>query len=238
MLTIEVREIEVDKAYVDAHPGAHLGPGVLLSVTDTGVGMDQETVAKAFEPFFTTKEEGTGLGLATVYGIVRQHGGHIRLHSTPGKGTTANVLFRKAEAETEEPRHSAVRVRESEGGEIILVVEDNDSVREVVCAALEKMSYRVLRTKNGEECMALMGKCECTVDLLLTDVIMPGMNGRELHKRLSRRWPSLKVIYMSGYPEQVMSQQGVLEPGINFLQKPLSIKALREMVHSVLEAEA
>jgi len=234
-LTIEVREIDVDKAYAETHPGAHLGPGVLFSVSDTGIGMDQETMAKAFEPFFTTKDEGTGLGLATVYGIVRQHGGHIRLNSTPGKGTTAEVLFRKAESDAAEHRHSAARPKDSEGGEIVLVVEDNDAVRELVCAALEKMSYRVLRTKNGEECVALMSKCECTVDLLLTDVVMPGMNGRELHKRLSRRWPDLKVIYMSGYPEQVVSQHGVLDEGINFLQKPLSIKALRETVRNVLE---
>ena len=238
-LTVKVREIEVDKAYVETHPGTHLGPGVLFSVSDTGIGMDEETAAKAFEPFFTTKEEGTGLGLATVYGIVRQHGGHVRLRSTPGKGTTAEVLFRKVESDAAaEQGHAAVRTRESEGGEIILVVEDNDAVRELVCAALEKMSYRVLRTKNGEECMALMGKCECTVDLLLTDVVMPGMNGRELHKRLTRRWPDLKVIYMSGYPEQVVSQHGVLEEGINFLQKPLSIKVLRDTVRSVLEDEA
>jgi CheY-like chemotaxis protein len=236
-LTIAVQEIEVNKAYAEAHPGAHLGPGVLFSVSDTGTGMDEETVAKAFEPFFTTKEEGTGLGLATVYGIVRQHGGHIRLHSVPGKGTTAEVLFRKAENCTAEHKHAAGRAKESEGGEIILVVEDNDSVRELVCAALEKMSYRVLRTKNGEECVALMSKCECTVDLLLTDVVMPGMNGRELHKRLSRRWPDLKVIYMSGYPEQVVSQHGVLDEGINFLQKPLSIRALRELVRGVLEGD-
>ncbi len=238
ILTIDVREMEVDKAYAEAHPGTHLGAGVLFSVTDTGVGMDPDTVAKAFEPFFTTKEEGTGLGLATVYGIVRQHGGHIRLHSAPGKGTTVEVLFRKVDpASAPEKGHASVRARESEGGEIILVVEDNDAVRELVCAALEKMSYRVLRTKNGEECMGLMGRCECTVDVLLTDVVMPGMNGRELHKRLSRRWPDLKVIYMSGYPEQVVSQHGVIEEGINFLQKPLSIKALREMVRSVLETE-
>jgi PAS domain S-box-containing protein len=236
-LTIAIRQIEVDKAYAEAHPGTHLGPGVLFSVSDTGVGMDQETICKAFEPFFTTKEDGTGLGLATVYGIVRQHGGHIRLHSMPGAGTTAEVLFRKAASETAERRHAAGHVKEIEGGEIILVVEDNDSVRELVCAALEKMSYRVLRTKNGEECVALMGKCECTVDLLLTDVVMPGMNGRELHKRLSRRWPDLRVIYMSGYPEQVVSQHGVLEEGINFLQKPLSIKVLRDTVRHVLEAE-
>ncbi len=236
-LTIEVREIDVDRTYAEAHPGVHLGPGVLFSVSDTGVGMDQETIAKAFEPFFTTKEEGTGLGLATVYGIVRQHGGHIRLRSVPGEGTTAEVLFRRAESAVAEHRHAAQYLRESEGGETILVVEDNDSVRELVCAALEKMSYRVLRTRNGEECMALMDKSDCTVDLLLTDVVMPGMNGRELRERLSRRWPDLKVIYMSGYPEQVVSQHGVLEEGINFLQKPPSVRALREMVRNVLENE-
>ena len=236
VLTVEVRAIDVDKAYAEAYPGTHLGPGVLLSVSDTGVGMDQETAARAFEPFFTTKEEGTGLGLATVYGIVRQHGGHIRLRSTPGKGTTAEVLFRKVEGpdSADESGHAHNHAKGTNGGEIILVVEDNDAVREVVCAALEKMSYRVLRTKNGEECMDLMGRCECNVDLLLTDVVMPGMNGRELHRRLSRRWSDLKVIYMSGYPEQVVSQHGVLEAGINFLQKPLSIKALREIVRGVL----
>ena len=236
-LTIDVRPVNVDRTFMDRHPGAHPGPGVLFTVGDTGVGMAPETVTKAFEPFFTTKEEGTGLGLATVYGIVRQHGGHIRLISAPGQGTTVEMLFRGAEAEVEESRHAAARQKGSDGGEIILVVEDNDAVRELVCAALEKMSYRVLRTRNGEDCLALMGKCECTVDLLLTDVVMPGMNGRELHKRLTRRWPDLKVIYMSGYPEQVVSQHGVLEEGIHFLQKPLSIKALREMVRGVLEEQ-
>ena len=237
-LTIEVRDIEVDESYAETHPGVQMGPAVLFSVSDTGVGMDQETVAKAFEPFFTTKEEGTGLGLATVYGIVRQHGGHIRLNSVPGKGTTAEVIFRRAESIVPEIRQAAQHLKESAGDETILVVEDNDSVRELVCAALEKMSYRVLRTKNGEESLALADKCNCTVDLLLTDVVMPGMNGRELHERLSRRWPDIKVIYMSGYPEQVVSQHGVLEEGINFLQKPPSVRALREMVRNVLEAEA
>jgi len=234
----------------DASVGAMSWPGearsereacVMLSVQDTGSGMDEQTVQHIFEPFFTTKEKGkgTGLGLATVYGIVRQHGGDIRVRSTPGEGTTFELLFpatRQVPARTTSvPPGPGVVGR---GSETILVAEDDPSVRQTTVALLTSLGYRVLSASTLEETMRLATETGARLDLLLTDVIMPELGGRELYARLKAMIPGLKVVFMSGYASDVVEGKEELTQGQAFLQKPFTLQALAERVQAVLASTA
>jgi PAS domain S-box-containing protein len=236
-LMIETANASLDERYVQAHPGATPGRYVMLAVRDTGHGMDARTLANAFEPFFTTKEpgKGTGLGLATVYGIVTQFAGHISVESEMGQGTTFHVylprLDQKAGAreEKEEPRGDV------SGSETILVVEDETGVRSLIQAALESKGYRALVAGDSEEAERIAGRHQGPLDLLLTDVIMPGRNGKALAESLASSRPGLKVLYISGYTADVIGHHGVLESGVSFLPKPFTSSSLLRKVREVLE---
>jgi len=237
-LTIETANMTLDDSYTSRHIEVRTGEYVLLAVSDTGIGMDEHTLARVFEPFFTTKDvgKGTGLGLATCYGIVRQAGGHIWVYSEPGKGTTFKVyLPRTHEASVSSSGH-AVQKKAVGGAETILVVEDNDDVRRVAVAVLEMHGYRVLQAGNGEEALALMDNLTEKVHLLLTDVVMPGMSGPTLALQLRERYPHLKVLYTSGYTENVIVHHGVLNEGIAFLSKPYRPADLTQRVREVLDS--
>lgn len=237
-LTIETADVSFDEAMggkLELKPG----PYVMLSVSDTGCGMDRETQERAFEPFFTTKAPGTGtgLGLATVYGIVKQHDGRISLYSEPGHGT----IFRIYLPCVDEPL--PVLASETDGssppahGETVLLVEDEAWVRRVVVTALEQEGYRVLAAADGAEAEQIAVTHQGRIDLLLTDVIMPGYNGRELRDRLVSRLPDLEVLYMSGYTDDAMLRQGILDSDVAFIQKPFTPTALARKVREVLDGE-
>lgn len=238
-LTIETANIVLDEAYAAYHVGAQPGEHVLLSVSDTGMGMDDEVKAHIFEPFFTTKERGhgTGLGLSTVFGIVNQNNGYIWVYSEVGKGTTFKVYFPRAgEFETQEPAHTLPLVEDGKGTEMLLVVEDEVAVRELIVRVLKAHGYQILEAGDGSEALQISEQHDGPIDLLLTDVIMPRMNGGELHKRLRASRPEMQVLYISGYTDNAIAHHGVLEPGIRLLSKPFSMEALLHAVRSALEA--
>jgi two-component system cell cycle sensor histidine kinase/response regulator CckA len=235
-LTLETTNTELDPGYVEDHTGAKAGPHVLLAVTDTGAGMDPETAAHLFEPFFTTKEvgKGTGLGLATVYGIVKQSDGYIMVYSEPGHGTTFKIyLPRVAAAEPAPP--PALRPTVTRGSETVLVVEDEEAVRSLSRRALEAGGYTVLAAADGADAVRLVERYGGPIHLVLTDVVMPGMSGRELADRLVQRRPGLRVLYMSGYPGDAIVHRGALDPGTAFLQKPFMPDDLTRKVREVLD---
>ncbi len=237
-LTLEAANVDLDAEYAQGHAEVVPGPYVVLSVTDTGNGMDEATRARLFEPFFTTKEQGkgTGLGLATVYGIVRQSGGHIWVYSEPGRGTVFKVYLPRVEAATGERLTPTVRPRNTEGTETILVVEDDDGVRAFVVTVLEGLGYHVLRAANADEAVEQAFRHDGTIGLLLTDVVMPGTSGVELAKRVREIAPAAKVLFVSGYTENTIVHHGVLDPGVAFLAKPFSPDALAERVRAELDA--
>jgi PAS domain S-box-containing protein len=233
-LLIETRNVELDDAYVRSHAGAQPGSHVLLAVSDTGHGMDAETQRHIFEPFFTTKKpgKGTGLGLATVYGIVQQSGGFIAVYSEIGRGTTFKVYLPRVEGAVQtRPAPSPQRAR---GSESVLLVEDETSLRELTTELLEASGYHVQAAADGAEALAMSRRCGDPVDLLLTDVIMPGMTGRELAERLLSEHPETRVLYMSGYTDDAISQHGVLEHGVKLLSKPFTEEALTRKVREAL----
>lgn len=213
-------------------PGAY----VMLAVSDNGHGMDKETQARIFEPFFTTKEKGkgTGLGLSTVYGIVEQSGGYVLVHSDPGQGTTFRIYLPRVQKAAEEPSQLPLNEPKSGGSETVLLVEDEESVRELVRETLESKGYRVLEAENGEAALRLTAKLSQPVDVLITDVVMPGMSGRELWGHLSASCPNTKVLYLSGYTEDAIVHEGVLDAGTAFLQKPFTLHALTRKLREVL----
>ena len=226
-LTVEIRNVELDAQVVELHPEVLPGPYVLLTVSDTGTGMDEGTRAHLFEPFFTTKDigKGTGLGLATIFGIVKQSGGHIWVDSEPGRGTTFKIhLPRVLEAVTSgKPAGDGKATR---GSETVLVVEDQKDVRLLVTRSLNAYGYRVLATANAEEAIACAQAQDGRIHLLLTDVVMPGMDGKELAARMAKLQPEIRVLYMSGYPESVIAHKGILDTGIDYIQKPFTPDAL------------
>ena len=239
-MTIETREVSLDQGYATAKFEVTPGDYVMLAVTDTGLGMDEQTRQKIFEPFFTTKgaAEGTGLGLATVYGIVKQHGGNIWVYSEPGQGATFKVYFPVAQGEGALIEKPVDKTPLSMGGETILVVEDDAGLREFICLALTKLGYHVLCSSDPGEARALSDQYLRPIHLMLSDVVMPGMNGKDLYDSLAPARPEMKVIFMSGYTEDVIAHRGVLLEGINFIQKPFSLKQLAQKLGSVLAGEA
>ena len=230
--------IETDTITLTEHNGPSnvpCGTYIVLSVSDTGCGMDEATQQRVFEPFFTTKEKGkgTGLGLATAYGIVKQHGGEISVSSKPGCGTTFKVYLPQAQASTCKEEEIQEDVVLPGHGETILVVEDEPAVRRMTCLMLTHLGYSVVDAENAEQCMARISNTG-PIDLLLTDVIMPGMNGRQLHDHISTICPGLKVLFMSGYTQDVIGHHGMLEEGVHFIPKPFSEKALSQKIRKIL----
>jgi signal transduction histidine kinase len=238
-LSIETSNIYLDEAYAREHVSVVPGEYVMLAISDTGCGMDQETRQQIFEPFFTTKEpgKGTGLGLSMVYGIVRQSGGNIWVYSEEGTGTTFKIYFPRVTAEAQEYKRTNGSVEAPKGCETILLVEDAALVRTLARQVLETAGYRVLEAATAEAALKICESINGTrIDLVLTDVVMPGMSGNDMSKILLARQPDMPVLYMSGYTDDAIVQHGVLEPGINFLQKPFTPGALAMKVREVLDA--
>jgi PAS domain S-box-containing protein len=237
-LTIETSNAELDEAYAHTHLGSKPGHYVMMSVSDTGLGMSPEVRERAFEPFFTTKDQGkgTGLGLSTCYGIVKQSGGNIWAYSESGRGTTFKIYLPRAEEVPKEMKHKAEAAEILRGTETILAVEDEIEVRKLVAQILKGQGYTVIEASHGEEAIkAAQKNSGKKIHLLLTDVVMPGMSGRELAVTLGLRHPNLKVLYMSGYADDAVVHHGVLEEGVNYIQKPFTLDALARKVREVLD---
>jgi nitrogen-specific signal transduction histidine kinase/CheY-like chemotaxis protein len=234
-LTIETANVTLDDGYCRHEPGVSPGRYAMLAVRDTGHGMAPEVRARVFEPFFTTKEagKGTGLGLATVHGIVKQSGGHVSVESEPGHGTTFRIYLPRTDADGDEaPPAPAPRALPG-GTETILVVEDEQSVREIVRESLEASGYRLLEAANGAKALEIAERQ--AIDLLVTDVVMPGFGGRELVERLRARRPELRALYMSGYTDDAVVRHGVMAEAVSFLQKPFTVEGLARKVREVLD---
>jgi two-component system, cell cycle sensor histidine kinase and response regulator CckA len=235
-LTIETATADLDEEYTAKHQGVKPGEYVMLAISDTGCGMDEETQYQVFEPFFSTKGEfGTGLGLATVYGIVKQHDGNILVYSEPGKGTIFKVYLPVSREVPVEEEISIKKLISLTGSETILLAEDNEQVRELAHTILKRQGYAVVEAKNGPEALTILAAHEGTVDLLLTDVVMPGMNGRDLFDKVAEKQPDIKVLYMSGYTDDTITHRGVLDEGTSFIQKPFNVQALAVKVREVLD---
>jgi CheY-like chemotaxis protein len=235
-LTIETSNADVDEEYMATHTPVERGRYVVLTVSDTGSGMDEETKRRLFEPFFTTKElgKGTGLGLSTCYGIVKQSGGHIWVYSEPSHGTVFKIYLPRVDGPVDRPspRQSATHL---DGSETVLVVEDDPGVRAALTRMLDGHGYRVLTASDGVEANALLEGHEGSIDLLLTDVVMPRSSGPEIAALVRRRFGS-KVLFMSGYTEHAALRSGGIERGQGFIQKPFSPQSLAKKVREVLDA--
>jgi PAS domain S-box-containing protein len=236
-LTIETSNVELDREYVAQHAVVEPGSYVMLTVSDTGTGMDEATQSRIFEPFFTTKGQGrgTGLGLATVYGVVKQSGGYIWVYSELGHGTTFKVYLPLVQDEAEKASEEKTISGPAPGTETILFVEDEESVRELVGEYLQARGYRIIEASDGLQAIDLAEKHKGAIQLLITDVVMPRLSGRELATRLAAKRPGLKVLYISGYTDDSIFRHGVLEGGMAFLQKPFNLKSIAQKVREVLD---
>jgi PAS domain S-box-containing protein len=236
-LTVRTANVDLDLTYTRQHPGSRPGRYVMLAVTDNGIGMDPETQAHIFEPFFTTKErdKGTGLGLSTVYGVVKQSGGYIAVDSEKGKGAAFSIFLPRTEQAVEAPEAASPQPLSVRGSETILLVEDAEPLRKLAHMFLKDNGYRVLTAGDGEEALQVAKQHAAPIQLLLTDVVMPGINGRVLAERLGPWQPGMKVLYMSGYTDSFIAGHGVLEEGIHLLHKPFTEDALTRKVREVLE---
>jgi PAS domain S-box-containing protein len=239
-LTIETANVFLDENFARTHAPLEAGDYVMLAISDTGLGMDGETQLRIFEPFFTTKgAKGTGLGLSTVYGIVKQSGGYIFVDSAPQRGTVFRTYFPRVDG-----KEDAVAAQESvgfprpdRGQETILLVEDETNLRRLARQYLETQGYKILEAEDGGAALQIIEGHKGAIDLLLTDVVMPGMNGRELALAITVQRPAIRVLYMSGYTENAIGHNGTLYAGINLLQKPFSLPALKDKVREVLDSE-
>src|SRR5258708_20632656 len=240
-LTTETPNMPLDEEYARFHAPLRPGDYVMVAISDTGAGMDSETQSHIFEPFFTTKgTKGTGLGLSTVYGIVKQSGGYIWVQSEMGKGTTFKIYLPRVAGTGEAAAQvaaSPVEIQKPEPGtETILLVEDEANLRYLARQYLEKQGYKVIEAADGAVAMQIAVAHDKVIDLLLTDVIMPGMNGRELAQRIAEIRPNVKILYMSGSTENVIGHNGMLDAGVRLLQKPFTLRDLRSKVREVLDA--
>jgi CheY-like chemotaxis protein len=237
-LTVEATNISADEDYARVNPELLPGQYVVLCVTDTGIGMSKDTLSHAFEPFFTTKEagHGTGLGLSQVYGFVKQSGGHVKIYSEVGQGTTIKMYFPRyhgaaatGSAEAAEPFAQGDRL------ETILVVEDDDDLRTYISDLLRDLNYRVISAPSAQAALTILLQERPSIDLMLTDVVMPGINGRELGRRASEIRPDLKILYMTGYSRNAVVHQGRLDEGVELLEKPVSQARLALRVRELLD---
>jgi signal transduction histidine kinase len=236
-LTIETGNAFIDESYSQQNAGVPVGQYVQISVSDTGAGMSRGVQEKAFDPFFTTKEpgQGTGLGLSQVYGFVKQSGGHVKIYSEVGEGTTIKIYLPRAYVTSSAARESELPVVGSLGGETILVVEDEADVRAYLVETLRDLNYRVREAPDGLTALALLDSEPFRLDLLLTDIVMPGMNGRQLADLMHRRQPELKVLFITGYSRNAIVHQGRLDAGVSLLQKPLSRAMLASKIREILD---
>lgn len=236
VITIETENVTFDAEYCRVHAGAEMGDYVRLTLSDNGRGMGAETLGQIFEPFFTTKSpgSGTGLGLSTVYGIVKQNRGYVNAYSEEGKGSSFRIYLPrflgalpKLESADEDPIPRGI--------ETVLVAEDDPAILRVTQRMLEELGYTVLAAKGGSEAVELVELHDGHLHLLLTDVVMPDMNGKQLHEQVVERVPAIRTIYMSGYTANVIARHGVLDAGVHFIQKPFSIRELGEAVRATLD---
>jgi len=243
-IVIETKNVKLDESYCRIHAACIPGNYVMISVTDNGRGMDRETLKHIFEPFYTTKEvgKGTGLGLSTVYGIVKQNNGYIDAYSELGKGTTIKIYIPQYKSKEEISKEAMkvnqqIRERDLYGNETILMVEDDINILEMGKTILEKFGYKVLTAISPLEALEIVKEHGDSIELLITDLIMPGMNGRQLADSVAKLYPGIKVIYTSGYTPNVIMQSGVIRDNINFIQKPYSIHDLLLKVREVLNVK-
>ena len=237
-LTIETINVDLDENYFSEH-GIEAQPGsyVVISVSDTGSGMDKETKEHIFEPFYTTKEigKGTGLGLSTVFGIVKQNNGFIWVYSEPGHGTTFKIYLPRAKGDVASEKKEQHPMAKFDGSETVLIVEDDGSLRKFAQKVLKQKGYKVLEAENGEDALRVSEEHEGSIHLMITDVVMPMMSGKETAERMQPLYLQMKVIYMSGYTTDVIVHQGVLASGLNFLEKPFTPEELALKVRKVLD---
>jgi CheY-like chemotaxis protein len=233
---VTIETANLDQAYCKTHSDFSHGGDVLLTVSDDGCGMDKEILTNIFEPFFTTKEigKGTGLGLATVYGIVRQNKGFINVDSEPGKGSTFRIYLPRHQATAENTNITALPAEDLTGVETVLLVEDEQAILKLGKILLERLGYTVLTANTPDEAIRLAGDYAGEIHLLMTDVIMPEMNGRDLARQVTALCPKIKTLFMSGYTAGVIAHHGVFDEGVHFIQKPFSIKDLAVQVRKVL----
>jgi two-component system cell cycle sensor histidine kinase/response regulator CckA len=238
-LIIKTANADLDDSCVRTHAMVKPGPYVKLCVNDTGTGMAPEVKERLFEPFFTTKEKGkgTGLGLSTVYGIVKQSGGEIWVYSEPGLGTTFNIYLPRVDESVDDTKMKVTREEIPRGGETILLVEDEEDVRRLAVRILQRQGYMVLEASCGKEALALCKEHQGPIDLILTDVVMPEMSGRQLADQLTLLHPDVKVVYMSGYTDNAIIHHGVLEEGVNYIQKPFTVDGLMKKIREILDRE-
>jgi CheY-like chemotaxis protein len=236
-LTLETKNLFLDEAYARTHSEVQPGPYVMLGVSDTGHGMDANVLSRIFDPFFTTKgkERGTGLGLSTVYGIVKQHQGHVSAYSEPDQGSTFRVYLPLLQQASEQEPASPAVATQLRGNETILIVEDDEIVRQLTSEVLEALGYKILQGRDPEEAKRVTALHEGPIHLLLTDVVLPQMDGKSLFHFLSPLFPEMRVLYVSGYTENAIVHHGVLDAGVKFLQKPFTVQALSRKVREVLE---
>jgi len=240
IMTIETANVQLDQEYAGNHVGIRAGNYVLLAVSDTGHGMDEKIRARIFEPFFTTKEigKGTGLGLSMVYGIVKQSGGSIWVYSEPGQGTSFKVYLPELAESYSVAEKTASPVETIPGGkETVLLVEDEEIVRGLTTKILQQAGYTVLAARGGEQALQLCAEQEHKIDLLLTDVVMPGASGKEVAEQMTRLMPGIRVLFMSGYTDEAIVHHGVLDSDVEFIQKPFTPFSLSRKVREVLDAE-
>ncbi|MDO9566111.1 MAG: PAS domain S-box protein [Candidatus Desulfaltia sp.] len=236
-LTVETANADLDMNYFREHAITGMpGPYVMLAISDTGIGIDKKTLEHIFEPFFTTKDvgKGTGLGLSTVYGIVKQNNGFVWVYSEPGKGTTFKVYLPKMEGDVEAKEKEQTCVKNLGSSETVLIVEDHEDLRKFSQSVLQMYGYKILEAENGEDALRICEEYEGQIDLMVTDMVMPKMGGKEAADKMQSLYPQIKVLYMSGYTDQAIIHHGVLEPGLNFLEKPFTPEDLARKVRQVL----